>query len=90
MVPVDVDGQICHFCPQVFVREQILVNKSDKSDHPHQREPWCFAEVVNKVGAEAMAKKSKVPGCQTVLEQQSDLVKARKRPRNKLLRVLPD
>ena len=34
--------------------EQILVNTSDKSDHPHQREPWCFAEVVNKVGAEAM------------------------------------
>ena len=33
---------------------QILVNKSDKSDHPHQREPWCFAEVVNKVGAAAM------------------------------------
>ena len=32
---------------------QILVNKSDKSDHPHQREPWCFVEVVNKVGAEA-------------------------------------
>ena len=54
MVPVDVDGQICHFCSQVFVREQILVNKSDKSDHPHQREPWCFVEVVNKVGAEAM------------------------------------
>ena len=23
MVPVDVDGQICHFCPQVFVREQM-------------------------------------------------------------------
>ena len=23
MVPVDVDGQICHFCSQVFVREQI-------------------------------------------------------------------
>ena len=40
--------------PQVFVREQILVTKSDKSDHPHQREPWCFVEVVNKVGAEAM------------------------------------
>ena len=20
-------------------------NKSDKSDHPHQREPWCFVEV---------------------------------------------
>ena len=37
-----------------FVREQILVNKSDKSDHPHQREPWCFVKVVNKVGAEAM------------------------------------
>ena len=57
--------------------EQILVNKSDKSDHPHQRiqrEPWCFVEVVNKVGAGAMPKKSKVPGCQTVLEQQSDLV----------------
>ena len=34
--------------------EQILVNKSDKSDHPHQREPWCFVEVVNKVGVEAM------------------------------------
>ena len=34
--------------PQVFVREQILVNKSDKSDHPHQWEPWCFVEVVNK------------------------------------------
>ena len=34
--------------------EQILVNKSDKSDHPHQREPWRFVEVVNKVGAEAM------------------------------------
>ena len=33
---------------------QILVNKSDKSDHPHQREPWCFAEVVNTVGAAAM------------------------------------
>ena len=32
----------------------ILVNKSDKSDHPHQREPWCFVEVVNKVGAGAM------------------------------------
>ena len=56
LVPVDVDGQICHFCSQVFVREQILVNKSDKSDHPHQREPWCFVEVVNKVGAEAMPK----------------------------------
>ena len=40
-----------------FVREQILVNKSDKSDHPHQREPWCFVEVVNKVGAEAMPTK---------------------------------
>ena len=26
---------------------QILVNKSDKSDHPHQREPWCFVGVVN-------------------------------------------
>ena len=49
MVPVDVDGQISHFCSQGFViREQILVNKSDKSDHPHQREPWCFVEVVNK------------------------------------------
>ena len=34
----------------------------------------CFVEVVNKVGSEAMPKKSKVPGCQTVLEQQSDLV----------------
>ena len=56
MVPVDVDGQICQFCSQVFVREQILVNKSDKSDHPHQREPWCFVEVVNKVGAEVMPK----------------------------------
>ena len=55
MVPVDVDGQICQFCSQGFVREQILVNKSDKSDHPHQREPWCFVEVVNKVGAEAMS-----------------------------------
>ena len=70
--------------------EQILVNKSDKSDHPHQREPWCFAEVVNKVGAEAMPKKSKVLGSHTVSEQQSDLVKTRKRPRNKLLRVWPD
>ena len=29
--------------------EQILVNKSDKSDHPNQQEPWCFVEVVNKV-----------------------------------------
>ena len=38
----------------VCVREQILVNKSDKSDHPHQQEPWCFVEVVNKVGVEAM------------------------------------
>ena len=35
MGPVDVDGQISHFCSQGFViREQILVNKSDKSDHP--------------------------------------------------------
>ena len=25
MVPVDVDGQICHFCSQVFVREQIAI-----------------------------------------------------------------
>ena len=50
MVPVDVDGQISHFCSQGFViREQILVNKSDKSDHPHQRETWCLVEVVNKV-----------------------------------------
>ena len=57
MVPVDVDGQICHFCSQVFVREQILVNKSDKSDHLYQREPWCFVEVVNKVGAEVMPTK---------------------------------
>ena len=49
MVPVVVDGQISHFCSQGFViREQILVNKSEKSDHPHQREPWCFVEVVNK------------------------------------------
>ena len=49
MVPVDVDGQISYFCSQGFViREQILVNKSDKSDHPHQWEPWCFVEVVNK------------------------------------------
>ena len=24
------------------------MNKSDKSDHPHQWEPWCFVEVVNK------------------------------------------
>ena len=31
------------------IREQILVNKSAKSEHPHQREPWCFVEVVNKV-----------------------------------------
>ena len=38
----------------ICVREQILVNKSDKSDHPHQQEPWCFVEVVNKVGVEAM------------------------------------
>ena len=37
-------------------KEQILVNKSDKYDHPHQREPWCFVEVVNKVGAEVMPK----------------------------------
>ena len=37
-----------------LIREQILVNKSDKSDHPHQWEPWCFVEVVNKVGAETM------------------------------------
>ena len=44
IVPVDVDGQICHFCS--------LVNKSDKSEHPHQQERWCFVEVVNKVGAE--------------------------------------
>ena len=57
MVPVDVNGQICHFCSQGFVTEQILVNKSNKSDHPHQREPWCFVEVVNKVGAEAMPNK---------------------------------
>ena len=35
----------------VHITEQILVNKSD---HPHQREPWCFVEVVNKVGAGAM------------------------------------
>ena len=41
----------------VFVPWQILVNKSDKSDHPHQREPWCFVEVVNKVGAEAIPTK---------------------------------
>ena len=34
--------------------EQILVNKSDKSDHTHQREAWCFVEVVNEVGAGAM------------------------------------
>ena len=33
---------------------QILVNKSDKYDHPHQWEPWHIVEVVNKVGAEAM------------------------------------
>ena len=58
----------CHMCLHIqtlhcvfsfhhifsFVPWQILVNKSDKSDHPHQREPWCFVEVVNKVGAEAM------------------------------------
>ena len=50
------------------------MNKSDKSDHPHQREPWCFVEVVNKVGSEAMPKKSKVLGSHTVSEQQSDLV----------------
>ena len=50
MVPVDVDGQISHFCSQGFVPWwQILVNKSEKSDHPQQREPWCFVEVVNKV-----------------------------------------
>ena len=50
MVPVDVDGQISHFCAQGFViREEILVNKSEKSDHPPQQEPWCFVEVVNKV-----------------------------------------
>ena len=36
-------------------REKILVNKSDKSDHPHQWEPWCLVEVVNKIGAGAMA-----------------------------------
>ena len=29
--------------------KQILVNKSEKSDHPPQQEPWCFVEVVNKV-----------------------------------------
>ena len=34
--------------------EQILVNKSDKSDHPNQQEPWCFVEVVNRVGSKAM------------------------------------
>ena len=50
MVPVDVDGQICHFCSQVFVTEQILGNKSDKSDGKH----GVFVEVVNKVGAGAM------------------------------------
>ena len=22
------------------------MNKSDKSDHPHQREPWRFVEVI--------------------------------------------
>ena len=33
---------------------------------------------------------SKVLGSHTVPEQQSDLVKTRKRPRNKFLRVLPD
>ena len=33
MVPVDVDGQICHFCSQGFVPWwQILVNNSEKSD----------------------------------------------------------
>ena len=37
--------------PKVFVKEQILVNKSDKSDHPHQWKPWCLAEVVNEVKA---------------------------------------
>ena len=43
-------GQISHCCSQGFViREQILVNKSEKSDHPPQQEPWCFVEVVNKV-----------------------------------------
>ena len=25
------------------------MNKSEKSDHPPQQEPWCFVEVVNKV-----------------------------------------
>ena len=35
--------------PKVFVKEQILVNKSDKSHHPHQWKPWCFAEIVNEV-----------------------------------------
>ena len=33
----------------------ILVNKSDTSDHSHQWELWCFVEVVNKIGVEAMA-----------------------------------
>ena len=43
--------------PKVFVKEQILVNKNDKSDHPHQWEPMHFAEVINKVGAATTAKK---------------------------------
>ena len=38
-------------------REQILVNKSDKSDHPHKQEPCYFVGVVNKVGIEAMPTK---------------------------------
>ena len=58
----------------IHIPWQILVNKSNKSDHPHQREPWCFVEVVNKVEAEAMPNKSKVLGSHTVPEQQSDLV----------------
>ena len=36
-------------------------------------EPMRFAEVINKVGAGTMPKKSKLLGDHTVLEQQSDL-----------------
>ena len=46
---------ITYRCPSLVVPYseelicQILVNKSEKSDHPPQQEPWCFVEVVNKV-----------------------------------------
>ena len=42
-------------CCSRTVWEPRMLEISDKSVHPHQWKPWCFAEVVNKVRAGAMA-----------------------------------